>query len=158
MPGARGAGSSGQASVEAAFLLPTLLVVLGMLLQPACILFTRMIMMQAAAETARLLVTAEGGAETCRSFCLRRLRAVPDAALFHTGGEDDWEIDIVGSDSDAAVSISGHARPLPLFGLLAGLVLEHDAQGVVISASYSIRLRPSWLEGGENDWSDVWES
>ena len=146
----------GQASVEAALLLPALLLVLGMLLQPTCLLYSRMVMEQAAAETARLLVTASCGEDAVHAFCLHRLASIPEASLFHVGGEDDWTIDFAEEAGRAEVSITGHARPLPVFGFFAGIVLDHDARGVVLSVRYAQRLRPDWLGGDADAWADVW--
>lgn len=150
--------TSGQASVEAAFLMPTLLLALGMLLQPACLLYTRMVMVQAAAETARVLITAPDGQDGARTFCLRRLEAVPDIALFHIGGSDGWDISLSSDAGEAEVSITGRARPLPVFGLLAGIVLEHDGEGIVLNVSHAQRLRPAWLGGGPDDWAGIWNA
>ena len=146
----------GQASVEAALLLPTVLLTLGMLLQPACLLYTRMVMAQAAAETARLLVTSDAGDEAVRAFCLRRLGAVPDTGLFHAGGEQDWRIDLSNEGGSVEVSITGHVRPLPVFAFAAGLVLDHDDAGIVVHVAHAQRLRPTWLGGDEDGWASVW--
>ena len=150
------ADACGQASVEAAFLLPTVLLVLGMLLEPACLLYTRMVMGQAAAETARLLVTSAVSADDVRSFCRKRLSAVPEASLFHVGSHTDWEIELSNSAGEVSVGIRGHARPLPVFGALAGLFLEHDGQGIILSVRHVQRLRPAWLGGDADAWSKVW--
>lgn len=149
--------SDGQATVEAAFLVPTLLLTMGLLLEPACLLYTRMVMGQAAAETARLLVTSSGSPEVSKLFCLRRLAAIPEVSLFHVGGSDDWDIELSKDRGAVSVSIRGHARPLPLLGLLAGGVLGYDGQGVILSVRYEATLRPSWLGGDAHDWATVWD-
>lgn len=56
-----------QATVEAAFLLPTFLTLILLALQPVCVLYTRSIMESAAAETARLVVTS-ADADAMRAF------------------------------------------------------------------------------------------
>ncbi len=149
--------TDGQASVEAALLLPAVLLVLGMLLQPACLLYTRMVMEQAAAETGRLLVTASCGDDAVRAFCIRRLSAVPAVSLFHVGGADDWQIEFSERSGYVEVAIRGHARPLPVFGMLARLAIDHDDQGIVLAATYAHRLRPSWLGGDVDAWMGVWD-
>lgn len=75
----------GQASVEAALLLPTILLLLALLMQPACLLYTRCVMEGAAVEVARLAATAREGLDV-RPFALRRLAAVPEVSVFHVGG------------------------------------------------------------------------
>lgn len=156
MPAVLLARSEGQATVEAALLIPALLLTLGLLLEPACLLYTRMVMGQAAAETARLLVTSSDSPETLRLFCLRRLAAVPELSLFHVGGSDDWDIEFSNDQGTVSVSIRGHARPLPLLGLLAGGVLGYDEEGVILSVHYEATLRPSWLGGDVHDWASIW--
>ncbi|MDO5106794.1 MAG: pilus assembly protein [Coriobacteriaceae bacterium] len=145
----------GQATVEAAFLLPTVLLTMGLLLEPACLLYTRMAMRHAAAETARLLVTA-ASEDDAEAFCLRRLEAVPEVGLFHTGGQGDWEIGLSSEEGMVRVTIRGHARPLPLLGLVVGGVLGRDERGVVLEVDHSARLRPEWLGGDEHVWSEIW--
>lgn len=148
-------GAEGQASVEAALLLPSMLVLLALLLEPACLLYTRMVMEHAAAESARLALTAS--AEDAEKFCRRRLKAVPEASLFHVGGEDDWEIECSNENGKVAVRITGHVRPLPLFNMLAQTVLEHDGAGIVLRVECEVALRPQWLGGDSGAWSRIWD-
>jgi hypothetical protein len=63
----------GQSTVEAAVLLPTVFVLLALLVQPVCLLYTRTLMHGAAAETARAVLTARGSADlsACRHYALR---------------------------------------------------------------------------------------
>ena len=53
-----------QATVEAAFLIPCLLTLMLLALQPVCLLYTVAVMESAAAETARVAATRAGGGET----------------------------------------------------------------------------------------------
>lgn len=76
----------GQMSVEAALLLPVALALIALLVQPACVLYTRSVMAATAGELARLSLTRRGGEDELREFALRRLRAVPDLSIFHEGG------------------------------------------------------------------------
>lgn len=149
--------TSGQSTVEAAVVLPTLLLLLAMLVQPVCIAYTETVMRGAAAEGARLLATSPSE-ERCRAFVLRRLGAVPETSLFHVGGSGDWQIDLTRSDGggSTSVEVSGHVRPLPFFGALARAWGERDEQGVLLKVCVTERLRPSWLEGSYADWVGVW--
>lgn len=66
---------SGQATLEAAFLLPVLLVVFGVFLQPMLLLYDRCVMQTAAAETCRMLATStqdEQAARVCAAPPWRR--------------------------------------------------------------------------------------
>ena len=148
----------GQATVEAAVLLPTLLALLSLLIQPVCVAYTRMVMAHAACETLRVMATAHDERDA-RAYALRRLRAVPEASLFHVGGEHDWDIGVSSSDEGrtATVSIRGHVRPLPFFGALASAMGERDGQGVVLRVEARSAVRPSWVGGDYEDWQEMWD-
>lgn len=153
----------GQASVEAALLLPVLMLCLVLLLQPACLLYTRTVMQGAAAEGCRLMATLPdtvGTAEQAlKSYVLRRLGAVPDLPLFHEGGQQGWRIVMEGGSSEhsACVSVETSVRPLPLLGALASFGGQTDGNGgVVLKVEVRTQTRPGWLEGGFSEWSSVW--
>ena len=162
---ARGARSEeGQASVEAALLLPALMVCLALLVQPACMLYTRAVMQFAAAEACRLVATPPSTAgvadQAYRSYIERRLSAVPDAAVFHKGGAQGWTIDYSFSPEDgvARVSIETSVQPLPLLGVAAALLGETDGEGgVVLRVEVEERMRPTWVEGDYGAWSSLWD-
>lgn len=147
----------GQATTELAILLPALMVVLALLLQPVCLLYTRMIMQHAAVTTSRIAQTASNEA-ICVAYAQRRLAAVPEVPLFHVGGGQDWNIAVSGvGEAVVDVSIEGHARPLPLFGVLSALAGTSDEAGIVLSAHIHQRVRPLWVEGGYYDWIAPWQ-
>jgi len=152
----------GQATVEAAVLVPTVMLVLAMLLEPACMLYTRCVMRSAAAEVARAVQTApSSGADEAdyEAYALRRLKAVPEVSIFHAGGEADWDVDVEGLGSgEVRVSITGHVRPLPILGVVAGAFGTSDADGVVLSVSVTGVGRPSWVRGSYEDWVEHWET
>ena len=77
----------GQASVEAAALIPAVSLLVLLLLQPLCCAYSEMVMREAAAETAR---AAAGTADEERldEFCRRRLAAIPGIAIFSDGDCD----------------------------------------------------------------------
>ncbi len=149
---------AGQTTVEAAVLLPTLLTLLAMLVQPVCMGYTRAIMTHAACETARVLATTDND-ESARAFALRRLAAVPEASLFHVGGTRDWDVSFAGGHGagTAEVTICGHVRPLPFFGALVGALGERDARGVVLRARVVEDVRPEWLGGDYASWQELWD-
>ena len=151
-----GRAEGGQSSVEAAALLPTLVLLLGLLLQPACLLYTRAVMHGAAAEAARVMVTLDGGEEDCREFVLRRLEAVPEVPLFHVGGRTDWQVSLEQSGTKVSVAITGHVRPLPLLGVTARALGRSDATGVVVEVSVSEEMRPAWFGGSYESWVQMW--
>ena len=134
------------------------MLVLALLLQPVCLSYTRAVMRAAAAECARAAATAYGGdVGACREYALRRLRAVPDVPLFHVGGTSDWEVTVDRAEGRVDVRIRGHARPLPLMGLLAAAAWERDGSGLVLSVELGEDTRPSWLGGDYATWQQIWE-
>lgn len=138
-------------------MLPALMLVFALLLQPVCLSYTRAVMRASAAECARAAATAYGGdTDACRAYALRRLAAVPEVALFHVGGKDDWDVTISRTEKHVEVLIKGHARPLPLMGAILSLAGQSDGQGVVLEVRVSEGTRPEWLEGGYADWQSIW--
>lgn len=138
--------------------------VLALLVEPACLLYSRAVMQAAAAEGARALATSTGsrGAsrESCEAFVKRRLAAIPDLAIFHVGGEDDWDVVMEGGEGEAAsaVEIAGHVRPLPLLAVAMTALGQTDGEGVVVRVRVDETVRPSWLEGGYADWTSIWDA
>ena len=61
---------SGQTSVEAALLVPVVLTLVALLVQPACVLYTRAVMASTAAELTRLAATSRGDEGDVRSYAL----------------------------------------------------------------------------------------
>ncbi|MCH3942359.1 MAG: pilus assembly protein [Atopobiaceae bacterium] len=162
---ARGEGElDGQASVEAALLLPVAMALVALLVQPVCLLYTRSVMESSAAEGVRALATASGSggatAEACERFVRRRLAAVPELSCFHVGGEDDWTVSCEGAEGEAScsVSIAGHARPLPSSGWQAGVLGGSDDSGIVLEVEVSEDVRPSWLKGTYGEWVGMWDA
>ena len=148
----------GQTVVEAAVALPVFLCILGLLLQPAVLVFNRCVMQEAASETCRVLATNTASEHSMRAFALRRLAAIPDIALFHEGGDSGWELVFTGSgSSDVSVKIRHKARPLPLFGVLAGLGGQGDGKSVVQECEARSAIRPDWAAGSPDAWIGAWE-
>ena len=150
-----------QATVEAALLLPSFLILLLLALQPVCLLYTRSVMEGAAAETARLMTTGRLGEDDAYiAFALRRLAAVPDLAIFHAGGPMAWEIECgraAESGGRVRVSIEGSVRPLPVIGAFARAFGSEDGDGdVLLRVDVAYGGRPEWLEGDYEAWVSAW--
>lgn len=154
---------SGQASVEAAVLLPTMMLLLALLLQPVFLLYTRSVMQQAASEGIRTLMTCENAGEVsqeaCKSYIKRRLSAVPNVSAFHKGGAEGWSVEIEGDSSTSKVSVcvEGKLRPLPLVGVLAQMLGEVQGDEILIKVKVNQTARPSWLSGSYSSWASEWE-
>lgn len=157
----KGVGESGQATVEAALLLPLFLVLLLLALQPVCILYTRAVMEGTAAQVARLMITGElGDDEAYRAFALRRLSAVPDLAIFHAEGPRSWSFELERASQtggNVRVAIEGSVRPLPILGAFVGGFGGLNERGdVVLRVEVAYDGRPAWLEGDYETWVAAW--
>ncbi len=136
----------GQTLVEAAFLLPVVFFMFGLLLQPALLLYCHCVMDGAAAETCRLAATGTCGQDAMKAFALRRLDALPALDIFHSQ-DCAWEFDLGSSGSgNAQVTITGHVKTLPLVGITASTLTSPAGDGCgVISCTASSSSLPAWL-------------
>lgn len=148
----------GQASVEAAILLPSLLFIIGLMAQPICIFYTRTVMNAAASEAARLVLTQSNqvSKDDIDAFILRRLQAVPPLAIFHEGGDEGWQIALGESDQLIEITLTSKIKPLPLFGVFSiALTGATDGVGTIV-VHVAEPLRPRWLSGSYEDWVGQW--
>ena len=141
-----------QATVEAAFLLPTFLALVALAVQPVCVLYTRSVMESAASQTARLMTTwDEEDLDACRAFALRRLGAVPDVSIFHIG------LAPASSGGSVRVRIEGRLRLLPVIGVFASAMGEADGTGSMsLVSEVAYDARPAWVEGDYESWIERW--
>ena len=144
----------GQSTVEAAFLVPVLFILLLLLLQPGVVLYDRMVMNGAAAEGCRLLATRTDAAgadmEAYRGSVLRRLGSVPQEEHFHVhdGGGCSWEILLDGDEStgEVSVTIRNKLEPLPIVDEAATLLGMVDERGhLTVEVSASAPAQPQWV-------------
>lgn len=159
----RSCSESGQAAVEAAVALPLLFAALGLLLQPALLLYDRCVMEHAAAECCRMLETQTAGEAAARAYALRRLGAIPRVAVFHVGGDEGWTFEFDGGElsNDVTVTLTHAVRPLPLVGVSAGLFESVSSDGTLRqSVQAHSSLQPGWacnLEAGPEEWMERWQ-
>lgn len=112
----------GQATVEGAFLIPLILLLLMMLIQPGILLYNRMVMQSAAAEGCRLLATRPvdeyGSEDAFKGYILRHLGSIPQQENFHVHESDcSWVVELRGDETHerVGVSIENRVKPLPFF-------------------------------------------
>lgn len=151
------ADARGQATVEAAYLIPVVFLCLLLLLQPGIILYDHAVMEAAAADGCRLLATKTDviGAshDACEAFVKRRLAAVPPQDQFHLhGGACSWEIDVEGDETSeyVQVTIRNKLKLLPLVdagGTLLGIVDSSGAYPLEVTSR--MRTQPQWALGSE---------
>ncbi len=155
---------SGQATVEAAFLIPVLFIVLLMLIQPGIILYDRMVMNYAAAEGCRLLATRTDsggmGEDRYQEIVKRHLGAIPPQDLFHMhDGGCSYEIELSGNENSAvvAVKITNRVKLLPLFDAGATLAGISKDGTVEIKVEQTARTKAPWLGTSASGLSpDAW--
>jgi len=152
--------TKGQTTAEAAFLIPVLLLLTLMLVQPMILLYNRMVMENAAAEGCRLLATATTqGAysqEKYEGYIQRRLAAIPPIDIFHVHGSGcTWVITLEGNEytPEVSVRIENQVRPLPLIGWGASLFgMTNAKNNFVQEVKISMPTQPNWVEAsGGND-------
>ena len=160
---------SGQATVEAAFVIPVLFVLMLLLMQPGIILYDRLVMGNAAAEACRLLATSTDdygvASASCEAFVRHRLAAVPQHDCFHVhAGGCSWRIELEGNESSGVVSvrIGNELKPLPLFDMASRLLGMTNASGnLEIEEKVSLPAQPAWASSTEHglapkEWVGSW--
>lgn len=139
---------AGQSTVEAAFALPILMVLILLMLQPAIVLYDYVVLKSAAAEGCRLLATSAGGDEN-DDYMRRRLSAIPQHDLFHVHtGECSYQIEMDGDESsqEVSVTLSTKLKPLPLLDIgmkLSGLTDEDGC--LKVEASSTMPTQADWV-------------
>lgn len=141
---------AGQSTVEAAFALPVLFLLVLLLVQPGILLYDRLVMEGAAAEGCRLLATGDRDARVAEAFVRRRLRAVPEQDNFHVHSAGcTWEVRCEGGGGAdrSRVTLRTEVRPLPLLdGGSALLGLVNERGNVVIEVSCEMTTRAAWAQ------------
>ncbi len=140
----------GQATVEAAFALPILLIVVLILLQPGIVLYDKIVMNAACAEGCRLLATsATTDGDINEDYIRRRLSAVPQIDIFHFhSGGCSWDIDLSGGENNQTVSVTikNELKPLPLIDIgmsIAGIT--NDRGNIEIQSQSSAVIKQDWV-------------
>jgi hypothetical protein len=163
------ASRKGQGTVEAAFLIPILFLLLLMLCQPMILLYNRMIMENAANEACRLLATktVQGSYsdDKYEGYIKRRLAAIPPVDIFHAHtGPQSWEIEQTGDESTPVVTVRivNRLKPLPLLGWGAELLGMCDGQGYLTQEIVAQgQTQPDWVQnngvGTPQDWVEQWD-
>lgn len=139
--------------MESAVLIPVLLAVILLLIQPGIILYDRIVMRDAAAQACRVLMTLPAGDDgSLESFVRRRLGSVPQQDAFHVHGADgcSWRIAFAGGSASDRVSctVGNEIRPLPLIGFGAALLgAVNDAGNLEFEVRVEMPVRDGWLAG-----------
>lgn len=161
--------NSGQATVEAAFLIPVLCLIVLLLLQPGIVLYDRMVMQAAASDACRLLATktdASGNmSEAAEDFVRHRLGAVPQTSIFHKhDGACSWDIQIDGdeSSSQVGVTIKNELQPLPFLDVTGSLLGFTNSSGnLELEVQANSVVQPDWAQGSPagnspTSWIGAW--
>jgi hypothetical protein len=155
--------------VEAAVLIPVLMLLILLLTQPLIMLYTHMVMQSAAAEACRLMATStEQGpysADKYEGYVKRRLAAIPPIDIFHAHtGAKPWDIQLQGSEAtqEVSVRITNKLRPLPLLSWGFGILGQQDAQGYVTqTVEATMPTQPAWVWSATpatpREWVESWQ-
>ena len=140
----------GQSTVEGAFLIPVILLMMMLLIQPGILLYNRVVMQSAASEGCRLIST-------------RPLGSVPQQKNFHVHeGACTWEVCFDGGEESdiVTVTIRNQAEPLPFFDFGArSLGLVNGEGNFVQEVSVSTHSKSAWVVGNDQGLDpDAWVS
>lgn len=155
---------AGQTTVEAAYLIPVLLLLILLLTQPIILLYNRMVMDNAAAEGCRLLATAtaQGAYSTAKyeGYIKRRLASIPPVDIFHVHNSGcSWEITLEGDESSSEVSVHiiNRVKPLPLLGWGADFLGMTDANNNLVQETrVTMPTQPAWVAESGGNTPDDW--
>lgn len=138
----------GQSCVEAAFLLPVLLVFLLLLLQPALMLYHALILENTCQEACRVLATCSNDQDmrALDGFITHRLQVLPAcfASSDDADAQPDWSVTTQGNAAsrEVGVTIEGYVRALPLVGGLFGG--RFGASSIPIKISRTLVAHAYW--------------
>ena len=125
-------GSKGQATVEAACMIPMACLLVLLMLQPALLLMNHVVMECVASDVCRFMATQppESSGQKVHEYALRRLNAIPDISVLHKG---EWDVQVYYDEEtrELNVTIAHTVKPLPLIGVGLGFVGALDMQGCV---------------------------
>ncbi len=146
-----------QAAVECAFLIPVVLLLLMLLIQPGILLYNYMVMKGAASEGCRLLATrsdVSAGQDVYESSIRRHLGSVPQQENFHVHQAGcSWIITLEGNEQSpqVKVTIENQVKPLPFFDFAASaLGLTNEAGNFVQKVEIQREVRSSWVQASED--------
>lgn len=143
----------GQATVEGAFLIPIIMLLLLLLIQPSIILYDRVVMQAAAAEGCRLLATRSdafgASLENYEDYIRRRLGSIPQQENFHMHEQGcSWVITLEGDEHTERVTvrIEHNIKLLPLFDFGAQALGLTNQQGAFTQrVEISQQVRNEWV-------------
>jgi len=149
----RRADEAGQGTLEAAFAIPVLFILMLLLIQPGIILYDRMVMGAAASEGCRLLATkgaSYGSMDgACEAYIRHRLASIPQHDCFHVhGGSCSWQITLDGGEASGQVSvkITNEVHPLPLFDVATVLLGMTNSRGnLEVTVEATMPVQPDWV-------------
>ena len=154
--------SLAQATVEAGLMIPVLLILLIILIQPGIIFYDKTIMNSAASETCRVLSTCSEDSKKsiCENFAKRRLRSIPQQDLFHVHNDScSYKIELEGNEqsNSVSVSISNKIRLLPLIDFLFRALGASEQNGLYeIKSDYSMITKPDWVKNNTHKNTEEW--
>lgn len=147
----------GQATVEAAIMIPIIFLILLLLIEPSILLYDFCIMNSSASETCRILSTCNelDKVNVCETYAKKRLSAIPQQDNFHLHSSGcSYEITLIGNENseECEVKIKNEIVPLPLIGFLSDIVgILNNNKNFELIASANYKSRPSWVKNNLKD-------
>ena len=138
-----------QGTVEAAIVIPILLTLVLLMVQPAIVFYDQVVMKSAASEGCRLV--SELGSESTSNvedFVRRRLSAIPQADIFHVhSGDCSYDISIEGANAAmATVTIKNKIKLLPLIDVAYRAFGRGGESGTLELVATSTQIsQPEWV-------------
>ena len=138
-----------QGTLEAAFIIPILMTLMLLLIQPAIVCYDLVIMKSASAQACRLASEAgNSGSSGVENFIRRRLSAIPQVDIFHVHSSScSYVIDIEGTnEKTSTVTIKNKIKPLPLIDIALGTFGATLPDGTLeLTSSSTQKSNPSWV-------------
>lgn len=147
---------NGQATVEAAVMIPVIFLILLLMIEPGILLYDWIVMNHAAASTCRVLSTSTDDMNMVENFARRRLEAIPQQDNFHVhDGTCSYEISFEGKDT---VNIKNEVKPLPIIGFLSGVLgILNGNNNFELNVKSTQHLKPSWVKNSDMaNWVGSW--
>lgn len=160
---------SGQSTVEAAYIIPVIFLLLLLLIQPGILIYNLTVMEAAASEGCRILATkpvqSDQSSQLYHDYVMRRLGSMPPQEIFHVHeGGCTWNVSLNGDETTETVDveISHKVKLLPLLDVGASVFGISNSSGQIEQkVSRSMPTQPQWVAENSlglnpSEWVEQW--
>ena len=153
-----------QATVEAAFIIPVFFLGLLLLIQPAILLYDKIIMESAAAEACRTFASNMNSEGYVKDLVTRRLGAIPQQDNFHIHSAGcSYKVECLRlGENRVGVKVTNELKPLPLLDFTSGLIGATNGNGnFEISVQRELQTQSTWVSKSnagddQSQWPGKW--